>query len=141
VPDDASPDVSRTAALQRQADGQDDECDGEFHVPANAHAVPASASGTIGVTMTSSRSTTCVFCGQPIAEGEPTAGRPPAAAHVACADRALTDDSHWDAIAVSSGDRMEDEGAEPASLRAGCLTGALVAVVILTLLRRRQSRT
>ena len=36
----------------------------------------------------------CVFCGQPIAAGEETAGRAPMAAHAACADAALADDAH-----------------------------------------------
>jgi hypothetical protein len=91
--------------------------------------------------MTSPRSTTCVFCGKPIAEGEPMAGRPPAAAHAACADSALTDDRHWDAIAASSGEPMDaDTSTKPAARRAGCLAAALAAALILALLRRDQSR-
>lgn len=67
----------------------------------------------------------CVFCGQPIAAGEETAGRAPMVAHAACADAALADDAHWDA--VSAGTQAEDEtAAEPgggatSGGRAGCL--------------------
>jgi hypothetical protein len=78
----------------------------------------------------------CVFCGKPIGEGEPTAGRPPAAAHAACADAALTDDRHWDAVAASSGEPIDDEvSQEPAARRSGCLAIALltgVAIAVLT---------
>jgi hypothetical protein len=91
--------------------------------------------------MTSPRATVCVFCGKPIAEDEPAAGRPPAAAHAACADSALTDDSHWDAIAASSSEPTDaDASTEPAARRAGCLALALVAAAILALLRRDHSR-
>jgi hypothetical protein len=91
--------------------------------------------------MSSSGPTTCVFCGKPIAEGEPAAGRAPAAAHATCADRALTDDGHWDAIAASSGEPVEDDARpEPTARRAGCLAIALAVAAILVLLRRDQSR-
>ena len=91
--------------------------------------------------MTSPRPKTCVFCGNPIAEGEPAAGRPPAAAHVACADSALADDRHWDAIAASSGEPMDDDASsEPTARRAGCLAGVIVVAAMLALMRRDQSR-
>jgi hypothetical protein len=91
--------------------------------------------------MTAERPMTCVFCARPIGVGEPMAGRPPAAAHAACADRALTDDGHWDAIAASSGLPMDDEAStEPTTRRAGCLAVTLVALAILALLRRDHPR-
>jgi hypothetical protein len=76
---------------------------------------------------------TCVFCGQTIAPDEPMAGRPPMAGHAACADAALADDRHWDAVADGGGaggsalgsDREESDAAPRAS-RAGCL-GAVLA--------------
>lgn len=86
--------------------------------------------------MTSRQPLTCVFCGEPISEGEPTAGRPPASAHAACADAALTDDRHWDAIAASSDEPIDDEaGTEHARRRAGCLAIALVTAVAIAVLR------
>ena len=82
-----------------------------------------------------------MFCGKPIGEGEPVAGRPPAAAHAACADAALTDDRHWDAIAASSGEPTdEDVGTKSAARRTGCLTIALVVGAGLALLRRNHAR-
>jgi len=78
----------------------------------------------------------CVFCGKPIGDGEPVAGRPPAVAHAACADAALTDDRHWDAIAASSGEQVEDEASsEQAAKRSGCLAVALVSAVAIAVLR------
>lgn len=68
------------------------------------------------------------------------AGRPPAAAHAACADRALGDDRHWDAIAASSGEPQDDDAEEPAPRPSGCLAGALAGALILALLRRDHSR-
>lgn len=46
----------------------------------------------------------CVFCGSPVGADDERTGRGAAAAHAACADRALTDDAHWDAIAEAEGD-------------------------------------
>jgi hypothetical protein len=81
-------------------------------------------------------SNTCVFCGRPIGEGAPTAGRPPSAAHAACADAALTDDRHWDAIAAASGEPISDEvGSEPAAQRSGCLAVALLIGVVMAIVR------
>ena len=79
----------------------------------------------------------CVFCGQPITAGEETAGRAPMAAHATCADAALADDAHWDA--VSAGTEPEDEPDEQrgpeagAGRRAGCLalSIALLAVALV----------
>ena len=73
----------------------------------------------------------CVFCGRPIGSDEDTTGRPPMAAHAACADAALASDRHWDAINASSGGTAE-ESREPTSERrsAGCL--ALVCVLAVT---------
>lgn len=85
--------------------------------------------------MASSR---CVFCGQPITETDATVGRPPHAAHAACADAALADDAHWDAVAAASGveeqERPEPEsGREPSSPSRGigCVTIALAVSIVL----------
>jgi hypothetical protein len=79
---------------------------------------------------------TCVFCGRAIDPDEPTSGRPPMAAHAACADAALADDRHWDAVAGASpsADETPDAPSEPAPTerRSGCL--ALVALAVLALL-------
>jgi hypothetical protein len=75
----------------------------------------------------------CIFCGEPIGPGEETAGRLPA--HAACADAALADDAHWDAIHAAGGgeDVGEAEEASPVPAgRSGCLTlGALLLVILL----------
>lgn len=73
----------------------------------------------------------CVFCGQPIAAGEETAGRAPMAAHAACADAALTDDEHWDAISAGTGSGApeEPEAGTPVARRAGCLALAMLPVI------------
>ena len=86
----------------------------------------------------------CVFCGQPIGPGQETAGRPPMAAHASCADAALADDAHWDAI--SGGEQPADEtgeqadasdpartgGPEARAARAGgCLAIALVLLAVV----------
>jgi hypothetical protein len=73
----------------------------------------------------------CVFCAQPIGSGEEVTGRPPHAAHARCADAALADDRHWDAVAAASGDveasepqpapRGASKPGEPGAGRAGCL--------------------
>jgi hypothetical protein len=52
---------------------------------------------------------TCVFCGRPIEPDQERSGRPPHAAHAACADAALASDAHWDAIASASGDTAPAE--------------------------------
>ena len=90
----------------------------------------------------------CVFCGEALGEGTPIVGRPPHAAHAACADAALADDAHWDAVATASGldDRAGDEvppAEDPprATARgAGCATISSVVVAsaaaILWALRR-----
>lgn len=85
--------------------------------------------------------TTCVFCGKPIEAGDERAGRPPMAAHAACADAALADDIHWDEVAARSGDvgagedQAESSEAQPAPAgrrgRAGCLTLVLAALLAL----------
>ena len=78
----------------------------------------------------------CVFCGEALGEGTPIVGRPPRAAHAACADAALGDDAHWDAVATASGvdDRAGDEvppAEDPARATArgaGCATISSVVV-------------
>ena len=94
-------------------------------------------------------SSVCVFCGRAISAEEAIVGRPPSAAHQACADAALTDDRHWDAIAAASGD-TEAADEEPAQAtttgarRAGCLSvlaaALLVAAGALALLSPRHER-
>ena len=75
----------------------------------------------------------CVFCGQPIQPDQPTAGRPPMAAHATCADAALADDGHWDAVAAASPLDAEDEPSDPPPVRsagrAGCVTLSVLAIV------------
>jgi hypothetical protein len=92
-------------------------------------------------------SATCVFCGRSIGPDETMVGRPPSAAHAPCADAALTDDRHWDAIAAASGD-VEAAEEEPARARttgerrAGCLSvlpALLMAAGALAFLRARLS--
>jgi hypothetical protein len=75
----------------------------------------------------------CVFCGQPIAPDQPMVGRGPMAAHAACADAALADDAHWDAISAGAANTGEPpETAEPIVGRSGCLVlvMALAAIVV-----------
>jgi hypothetical protein len=60
------------------------------------------------------------------------------AAHSACADAALADDRHWDAVAGGDG-AADDDDSEPgdgASQRrsAGCLAFAIIAVLALVIL-------
>ncbi|HEX6139819.1 MAG TPA: hypothetical protein VF013_05050 [Candidatus Limnocylindria bacterium] len=50
---------------------------------------------------------TCVFCGRPIDPDEPSTGRGEIAAHAACADAALADEGHWEAIAAANGEQTE----------------------------------
>ena len=78
----------------------------------------------------------CVFCGQPIAAGEETAGRAPMAAHAACADAALADDAHWDDVSAASS-AADESAAEPGGDatprgRAGCLTVATLLALAVT---------
>ncbi|HEX6128299.1 MAG TPA: hypothetical protein VF071_04675 [Candidatus Limnocylindria bacterium] len=76
----------------------------------------------------------CVFCGQPIAAGEETAGRAPMAAHAVCADAALADDEHWDAISAGTGSGSASSGEPDAgsttARRLGCLAITLLAVLV-----------
>lgn len=93
----------------------------------------------------------CVFCGRPIGPDEPRVGRGESAAHAACADAALGDESFWDRIAASGmggaagqGPEAEPEigsGADagspaghdsrrPAANHGGCAT--LVGLLLLT---------
>jgi hypothetical protein len=86
--------------------------------------------------MQRSAGATCVFCGRAIGADEPSSGRPPMAAHAACADAALADDRHWDAVAGASPQPETDGGAAespPDAKRrsAGCLTLAAMALVAL----------
>lgn len=85
----------------------------------------------------------CVFCGEPIGPGEETAGRAPMAAHATCADAALADDAHWDAVNAASPGEEEPGGdagrPAPVSRQAGCLLiGSTIPWVVLvgTLLAR-----
>lgn len=84
--------------------------------------------------MPSAELPSCVFCGQPIDPGQEAAGRAPMAAHASCADAALADDAHWDAISQAD-DRNSPDGdaGQPATRSAGCLAAALAAVVVLAL--------
>jgi hypothetical protein len=81
---------------------------------------------------------TCVFCGAAIGPDEPTSGRPPMAAHAACADAALADDRHWDAVAGASPQPDEDAAPEAgppdAKGRSGCLAVAAIALLALLVL-------
>jgi hypothetical protein len=95
-------------------------------------------SGSMGLNSPTNRgeqpTANCVFCGRPIGPDETMVGRPPSAAHAQCADAALTDDRHWDAIAAASGDAdaAEEEPAQVQSTgarRAGCLS-ALPALLM-----------
>ena len=67
----------------------------------------------------------CVFCNEPIGPDDERTGRGETAAHSACADRALADDAHWDAIADAS---PPEEPATPARA-GGCF--AIVALVLV----------
>jgi hypothetical protein len=80
----------------------------------------------------------CVFCGQPIRPEQEAAGRPPMAAHASCADAALVDDAHWDAInrvdQADSSDSARNEGSSAPPARAGgCLALALVLLALVLL--------
>ena len=80
----------------------------------------------------------CVFCGQPIGPDQEAAGRPPMAAHVSCADAALADDTHWDAIsgsteADSSDSAGNEESSAPSARAGGCLAIALVLLAVVPL--------
>jgi hypothetical protein len=87
--------------------------------------------------MVGSREATCVFCGAVIGADEPMSGRPPMAAHPACADAALADDRHWDAVAgTEPGSDADDEGAQGDRARrrsVGCLVIAIAIVTALLL--------
>jgi hypothetical protein len=74
----------------------------------------------------------CVFCGRPILPTEEASGRGDAAAHTACADRALADDRYWDAVASQKGEQAPEApgGAPDVGRRgAGC---ALALIATLT---------
>jgi hypothetical protein len=79
----------------------------------------------------------CVFCGQPIGADQPMVGRGPTAAHAGCADAALADDAHWDAIAAGAGESAGDERSaadedhEPVAGRSGCLMVVLALAAII----------
>lgn len=74
----------------------------------------------------------CVFCGRPIARDEPVAGRPPMAAHAACADAALADDRHWDAVAGPEADATDQEPTGGTRRRSmGCLSVLTIAAGLL----------
>jgi hypothetical protein len=79
--------------------------------------------------------TACVFCGKPIEPGEPAAGRPPMAAHAACADAALADDAHWDRVAAAAPEPETGDAPPQPSQRGGraggCLTLLLSVAVAL----------
>ena len=76
----------------------------------------------------------CVFCGNAIETDAERTGRGAMAAHAACADRALADDAHWDALAGAS-EVEEEEPAErqaaPPAARGCLLLVALLVVVAL----------
>ena len=84
----------------------------------------------------------CTFCGRPIRPGAVSVGRGETAAHAACADAALADESRWERIAGGHGEppstsepssagepeRTGSSGIGPA--RSGC---ALSLVALLAL--------
>jgi hypothetical protein len=76
----------------------------------------------------------CVFCGLPIRPGEAVAGREPMAAHATCADAALADDSHWDAISAAGGEANDTSEPDAATTRGGCLGAAVLALALGLLL-------
>jgi hypothetical protein len=80
----------------------------------------------------------CVFCGQPITAGQPMTGRSPIAAHASCADAALADDRHWDAVADGAGDEpgtpADAPGAEGAGRATGTRSGCLALVLRVAVL-------
>lgn len=85
----------------------------------------------------------CVFCGEPIGPGEETAGRAPMAAHATCADAALADDAHWDAVSEAGSSEEEQRGLDRTP-GAGCLgvsSGLLVLGVLTLALRVRKMLT
>jgi hypothetical protein len=75
---------------------------------------------------------TCVFCGRAIEPGEEAAGRPPMAAHASCADAALADDRHWEAIAARTPEPADAPAPESAPSRraAGCFALAVAGVAV-----------
>jgi hypothetical protein len=82
----------------------------------------------------------CVFCGEPIDPGEEAAGRAPMAAHAACADAALADDAHWEAI-DAAGTEGESHAPDPGTAaRAGCLGVMALCVVALAVAWRASGR-
>jgi hypothetical protein len=91
---------------------------------------------SVRIIMQRSASATCVFCGRAIGPDEPTSGRPPMAAHAACADAALADDRHWDAVAGASPQPEEEDTAagrptDEKRRSAGCLTVAAIPLLAL----------
>jgi hypothetical protein len=81
---------------------------------------------------------TCVFCERPITPDAPSVGRPPIAAHAACADAALADDRHWDEIATGAPEPEESpDPTVPPTRTAGCL--AVAALVLLAVVRSARS--
>lgn len=79
----------------------------------------------------------CVFCGQPIQPDQPTAGRPPMAAHATCADAALTDDAHWDRVAAATPEPDADASADVAPAThggSGARGGGCLALLVAALL-------
>ena len=81
---------------------------------------------------------TCVFCERPITADTPSVGRPPIAAHAACADAALADDRHWDEIATGTPEPEEpsDAAAPPAARSGGCLAVSALALIAVARLAR-----
>jgi len=75
----------------------------------------------------------CVFCGRPIGPEEEAAGRGSIAAHASCADAALADDAHWDAISEATDDADEPGAGPDRTPRVGCLgvsSGLLLAALL-----------
>jgi hypothetical protein len=84
---------------------------------------------------------TCVFCERPITADAPSVGRPPIAAHAACADAALADDRHWDEIATGAPEPEEEEATTPPTGRTGsCLAVSALVVVAMAALARAARR-
>jgi hypothetical protein len=72
----------------------------------------------------------CVFCGEPIGADADRTGRGATAAHAACADRALADDAHWDAIAEAGAVDQEPDERDEAPRARGCLLAIALLVVV-----------
>ncbi len=84
----------------------------------------------------------CAFCGRPILPGDEASGRGDAAAHAACADRALADDRYWDAIATQKGEQPTEEprpAGDTGRRTAGCLLALVAALTTASVIATSRS--